>query len=256
MRLAGRVAVVTGASRGLGRAIAVALAEEGATLVLVSRRPGSLAEVESEIRSRNAKFKSLAVDLSQEADVAAVASLVLQEFGKADILINNAAVQGPTKPVHEISMESWQEVLALDLTAPFLCIRAFAPSMIASKTGSIVNVSSTAALNGVALRSPYCSAKMGMIGLTKALAQELGPSGVRVNAICPGPMPGAAVETYVRDRSRQTGRSHESLLERTLRSPSLVRPITLNEVASAVVFLASDDSSAITGQVITAAGGG
>jgi len=256
MKLAGRVAVVTGASRGLGRVIALALAEEGADLVLVARRHGSLAEVESEMRSRNARFKSLTADLSQDTEVATVVSSVLQEFGKADILINNAAVQGPTKAVHEISVASWQEVLAVDLTAPFLCIRAFSPSMIARKTGSIVNVSSTAAINGVALRSPYCSAKMGLIGLTKALAPELGPSGVRVNAICPGPMPSPAVEAVVLDRSRQTGRSYELLLERTLRSPSLERPIAMNEVASAVVFLASDDSSAITGQVITAAGGG
>ena len=255
MRLTGRVAVVTGASRGLGRVIALALGEEGADLVLVARRPGSLTKVEAELRSQNARFTSLTADLSQETEVATVASSIFQEFGKADILINNAAVQGPTKPVHEISVASWQEVLAVDLTGPFLCIRAFAPSMMAQKRGSIVNVSSTAAMKGVALRSPYCSAKMGMIGLTKALAQELGPSGVRVNAICPGPMPSTAVEEVVRDRSRQTGLPYDQLLERTLRSPSLVRPIAMNEVASAVVFLASDDSSAITGQVITAAGG-
>jgi NAD(P)-dependent dehydrogenase (short-subunit alcohol dehydrogenase family) len=247
------VAVVTGAARGIGRTIALALAREGAELVLVDIGPLEL--VESEVLALGSRVLALTADVSKEDEVARLAKGALDEFGSVDVLVNNAGIQGPTLSVCDISLAAWQETLTVDLTGPFLCVREFLSSLAAQKQGSIINIASTAALKGVPLRSPYCAAKMGLVGLTKALAMEFGPSGIRVNAVCPGPVDSPAVEEVVREKSKQTGEPFEVSLHRTLSGTALNRPITMAEVAETVVFLASDSSSGITGQVITVAGG-
>lgn len=255
MSLVGRVAVVTGASRGLGQEIALGLAREGAALVLVARSPKDLQAVCKRVRRLGVRALAVSADVSRDPQVARVTKRALQAFGRVDVLVNNAAVQGPTRPIGEISVVDWDATLAADLTAPFLCVRSFADALAANGRGSVINISSLAALKGVALRSPYCAAKMGLIGLTRSLALELGPRGVRVNAVCPGPFPSPTVEAVVIEKSRTTGEPCEKLLEQTLRSSALKRPVTIAEVVATVLFLASDGSSGMTGQTLTVAGG-
>ena len=245
--------MVTGAARGIGRTIALALAREGAELVLVDIGP--LEPVESEVLALGSRVQAFTADVSKEDEVAKLAKDALDQFGRVDVLVNNAGIQGPTLSVRDISLAAWQETLTVDLTGPFLCVREFIPSLAAQKRGSIINISSTAAFRGAPLRSPYCAAKMGLVGLTKALAMELGFNGIRVNAVCPGPVDSPTVEEVVREKSEQTGEPFEVLLNRTLAGTALNRPVTMAEVAETVVFLASDSSSGITGQVITVAGG-
>ncbi len=250
-----KLAVVTGSGTGIGQEIALALARTGFDIALIARRHAPLAITARRIKDLGREAIAVPADVTSERALTLAHDSILEKFKRVDVLVNNAAVQGPTMPVNEISPKEWRSTIDIDLTGAFLCTKAFLPSLLRSKHASIVNISSVAALRGVALRTPYCAAKHGLIGFTKALAQELGPKSVRVNVICPGPVLSAAVEEVVEERSKRTGVPYRDLLHKTLRSQALGRPITTDEVAAAVVFFASDASTGITGQMLTVAGG-
>ena len=181
------MAVVTGASRGIGKQIAIALAERGAATALVGRDAAALEDVRGSITGRGGRAESFVADVSEEAPVERLRDRVTESLGSADILINNAGII-LRKRMLEFSSEEWNRLIQTNLTGPFLCARAFAPGMIARNFGRIVNITSIFSHVGYLDRSAYCASKTGLLGLTKALALELAPHNVTVNGVSPGPI--------------------------------------------------------------------
>ncbi len=227
-----KVAVVTGAGRGIGRAIAVSFARSGADLALVSRTPKELAETAELVRAEGRRALAAPGDVSREASVGRVARRVLKAFGRVDVLVNNAGVF-VYKPFLELSVADWDRTLAVNLKGVFLCCRAFAPSMVARRSGRILNISSIHGRIGDANVTAQCASKFGVIGLTESLARELRRHNVGVNAICPGSVDAKA------DPSR----------------PPLERKLAPEDVAKLAVFLASHEADAITGAAFDVHGG-
>jgi 3-oxoacyl-[acyl-carrier protein] reductase len=256
MQLAGKVAVVTGSGRGIGRAIAVRFAREGAAILLTSRSADELSAVLDEIRRGGGRAESVAADLSRPADCEAVIAAARRHFGRVDILVNNAGIFGPVKACEEITNEEWDEVVAVNLRAPFLLARQVLPEMYARGSGVILNISSVAAKMAYAWETPYAATKAGLLGLTRGLAAEAARKGVRVNALCPGPV----FETRM---SRELGQSLSAQLgvdpaQQVKDFANTVlqgRGQTAEEIAAAALFLVSEQASAITGQAVNVDGG-
>jgi len=243
--LDGRLAVVTGASRGLGKQTAEALAEAGATVVLVARRQDALEAVRQGITGRGGKAQAFAADVGQEAGVNRLAEWVRAGPGIPDILINNAGTN-LRKPLCEFTWEEWRRVMTTNLDGPFLCARAFAPGMIQKKFGRILNMTSTMAHVSLPGRAAYSASKFGLLGMTKALALELAPLGITVNGISPGPFPTDLNTPLLSDPAR--------LAEFTAKIP-VGRWGKLEEIGALVVFLCSEDAGFITGTDIVVDGG-
>ena len=244
MKLAGRTAVVTGASRGIGKAIALALAREGARVVVNYRNSQAAAEaVVSEIRALGREAVAVQADVGSFDDVKRLAQAALDAFGGVDILVNNAGLARDNY-VTFMKDEDWNSVLETCLKGAFHGIKVFGREMARRKAGRIVNISSDAGLMGDLMRANYSAAKAGLIGLTKAVAREFAASGVTVNAVAPG-----LIETDM-----TAGTDGEKKARQLDRIPAK-RFGTPEEVAALVVFLASDDSRYITGQVICVDGG-
>lgn len=184
--LSGQIAVVTGAARGIGEAIAKKLASMGATVVLTARDESRLNQVVSEIKSGGARADIAAFDLRDETAIAEFASSHQQRHGRCDILVNNAGVGKIGSPLHQMSSEDWDTVMATNLRGPYLMIRAFAPMMISARRGHIVNISSLAGHNPLRNGAAYSASKWGLNGLTYSVAEELRDYGVRVSVIAPG----------------------------------------------------------------------
>ena len=244
-RLDGRVAVVTGASKGLGKQIAEALAEAGATVALVARNGELLEGVQAEITGRGGKAYAFVGDVSLEADVAAVAGEVRRQAGVPDILINNAGIN-IRKPLHEYTLDEWHRVMFTNVDGPFLCTRAFVPGMIEKKFGRIINMASTMAHVSLPHRAAYSGSKFAVLGMTKALALELAPYNITANAISPGPFPTEITRLVEEDPVQ--------LAEFTAKIP-LGRWGKMEELGALAVFLSSDASSFITGTDIVIDGG-
>jgi NAD(P)-dependent dehydrogenase (short-subunit alcohol dehydrogenase family) len=250
MKLQNQCAIVTGGGRGIGKEIALALAREGARVLLASRDEEALAHVAHEIHHLGRHAIVLKTDVSDEAQVAAMADAALREFGRIDILVNNAGAVGPTTPVAKLSRAEWDEVIAVNLTGAFLCARAVIPQMVSQGSGCIINIASIAGKLAYALRSPYAVSKWGMLGLSRTLAQELGPNNIRVNAICPGPTAGERMSAVIEGRAKELGRPREEVERNYLDGTALKRMVDPAHVAAAVVFLASTEGSSITGEAI------
>ncbi len=184
--LAGQVAVVTGAGRGIGAAIARRLATLGATVVLSGRSLNPLQATASQIAADGGQSKVMQCDVSNLESVHGLASLVNQSFGRTDILVNNAGVGSFSAPLHELTPEEWEKVLNTNLRGVYYCIRSFAPMMIQAKTGHIVNISSLAGKNALPNGAAYAASKWGLNGLTYSVAEELRPHNIRVAVVCPG----------------------------------------------------------------------
>src|SRR5208337_5503661 len=202
-----RVALVTGGGRGIGRAIALRLACEGFNLVLAGPEPVELNATGAEIQSLGRRHLEVVVEVSQGDRVRALADLALDTLGRIDILVNNAAIIGPTAPVAQVPRADWDEVLAVNLTGALLCCQGVLPGMIARRSGKIVNIASVAGKIAYALRSPYAVSKWGLIGLTLTLAKELGPYNIQVNAVCPGPVEGPRMRGIIEKRAQEIGQS-------------------------------------------------
>ena len=250
MKLQNQTAIVTGGGRGIGREIALALAREGANLVLAARDKQALDSVAGEINQLDHRAVVLQTDVSNESQVAALADFARKEFQRIDILVNNAGVVGPTTPIAKLSKEDWDHVLDVNLTGAFLCSRAVIPQMTSQGSGSIINIASIAGKLAYALRGPYAASKWGMLGLSRTLAQELGPHNIRVNAICPGPVAGERMNAVIEGRAKELGRSTEDVERTYLEGTALQRMVDPAHVAAAVVFLCSKEGSSITGESI------
>jgi NAD(P)-dependent dehydrogenase (short-subunit alcohol dehydrogenase family) len=237
MRLVGKVAIITGGSRGIGRAIALAFAREGAKVAVVARVKSRCDEVVAQIYKDGGEAISLQADVTSEADVFRMVEQTKDMLQRIDILVNNAAVNHPYRTVTELTLDEWNWVVGVNLTGPFLCSRAVLPEMIAERSGKIINLSSIGGRCGAAGRTPYRPTKAAIINFTECLAAEVKEYGIDVNAICPG-----AVDT-------------DMLYEITSGEvPSHALPP--EEIASVAVFLASDEGKSITGTAIDAYGRG
>jgi len=249
-----RVAVVTGGNRGIGRAIAVALAADGFAVAVTARDTDALADTVAAIEADGGTALALPCDVRDEESVATMAREAAG-LGRVHTVVANAGIAGPTAPLHQIQLAEWRDCLATDLDGVFLTFRAFVPAMIESGAGSLVAISSMTGKRPLHGRTPYAAAKMGVIGLVRTLAVELGPHGIRVNAVCPGAVAGHRIDDVIRRQAATRGITEdEALLAFTGASP-LARLVTANEVAAACAYLASDAAASITGEDLNVSAG-
>jgi NAD(P)-dependent dehydrogenase (short-subunit alcohol dehydrogenase family) len=249
MRLAGKVAVVTGAASGIGRASALAFAAEGARVVAVDREVAKLAETAEAIGEIGGTVLAHPADIALEAEVARYVELAQETFGGLDIVYANAGISGGLTPLLEQTVEQWGEVLRVNLIGPFLAIKHAAPVMAAKGRGSIVLTASVAGLRASAGGSPYAASKAGVISLAQTAANSLSGSGVRVNAICPG-----LIETGMTQPIFDHARAKGSEGKIGQLNP-MKRAGVPQEIAAMALFLASDESSYVNGQAFAVDGG-
>ena len=249
-----RVAVVTGANRGIGRAVTVALAAAGLTVAASARDPASLDGTVAEVEKAGGTAVPLACDVRDEASVAEMAAAA-EALGPVHAVVANAGVAGPTLPMQEITLADWRETIAADLDGVFLTFRAFIPAMIERRGGSLIAISSMTGKRPLHGRTPYAAAKMGVIGLVRTLATELGPYGIRVNTVCPGPVAGPRMDEVVNKQAAIRGITEEQARAELTSASPLGRMVEATEVATACAFLASDGSAAVTGEDLNVAAG-
>jgi 3-oxoacyl-[acyl-carrier protein] reductase len=256
MVLENKVAVITGSGRGIGRAIAKLLASEGASVFLTARTEGQLAGVAKEITAEGGQAGYVAADLTQEKQCEHVVAAARTQFGRVDILVNNAGHYGPVLPVEEYPLEEFDKVIAVHLRAAFVLSKLVLPEMYAHGSGVILNISSLSAKSAFSWGSAYAAAKAGLLGLTRVMAAETARRGVRVNAICPGPVTETEMSKELgRSLAERLGVSPEEQLKGFLSSLLQGRGQTAMEIAQAALFLCSDMSSAMVGQSINVDGG-
>jgi 3-oxoacyl-[acyl-carrier protein] reductase len=250
VELEGKIALVTGAARGIGQSIADTLGRNGATVVY-SDLDTAAAQVAASAAGSDAAY---ALDVGNPDNVAATVAQVLKRFGRIDILINNAGIgvaASERKSVDQFSLEAWDALLKIDLTGVFLMSREVSRAMMTQKAGRIVNIASVLGLVPARLQSSYIAAKAGVVNLTKAMALELAPHGVLVNAVAPGSTQTLGWEKWIKDAGSEALDLHARLMSHI----PLGRPATTQEIANAVLFLAAPESSYITGHVLTVDGG-
>ena len=250
LKFADKHAVVTGGGTGIGAAIAVALADNGARVTLMGRRLKPLETTEAGLK--DARFVTCDVTVADNVKVAFQQTQA--ELGPIDILVNNAGA-ADTAPFHKMDNQHWRRMLAVNLDGVFNCTLAVYAEMRKSGWGRIVNVASNAAVKGYAYVSAYCAAKHGVLGLTRALALEAAQSGITVNAVCPGYTDTDIVRDAVKNIVDKTGRSEDEALAQLTHNNPQGRLIQPAEVADAVVWLCRPESASITGQAIVVAGG-
>ncbi|MBI1982809.1 MAG: SDR family oxidoreductase [Acidobacteria bacterium] len=255
IELAGRVAIVTGAAGSLGGAIALELLKAGANVACVVRRRDDFRRVPWAPHRGVGRSFGVCADLRREADIRRMVHSVLRHFGRIDILVNNAAVRGPTAPVTKLSLKDWRQVLETNLTGPFLCARECLKHMARRREGKIINISSMAGRMAYPLRAAYASSKWGLIGLTVTLAQEAGPANVQVNSICPGPVEGPVMDEVITRRARALGLDAGIVRQQFTRATALGRMVAPEDVSRLVLFLCSQAARNITGQAVEVSAG-
>ncbi|MGH9317186.1 MAG: SDR family NAD(P)-dependent oxidoreductase [Thermoanaerobaculia bacterium] len=251
-RLTNRVAFVTGASRGLGEVIAHRLAAEGARVALAARNEGDCRKIAGKISKRGGEAMAIGCDVTLAVSVSGAIAAVVARWGRIDILINNAGLGGAT-PLDDPDDSRWNAVLATNLTAVFRLTREAAPFLPVG--GRVVNLSSVLGRFGVAGWGAYCASKHGVIGLTRALALELAPRQITVNAICPGWVETDMAREQFRRLARNEGGSEDRGREMAARMAPLARVLDPEEVAGLVAYLASEEARSVTGQAIVIDGG-
>ncbi len=250
----GKIVLVTGGSRGIGRSIARAFAAHGSHVVLTGRTQATLEAVAEEIHRLGGKALPLTCDVTHKEQVEALKGKVTSQLGPVQVLINNAGI-APAASFLEMADHLWEEVLRVNLTGTYNCCKVFLPEMIAAKWGRIINIASTVAKVAYSHTSAYTTSKHAVLGLTRALALEMAISGVTVNAICPGYVETKLTFNNARLMAEKTGRRVEEALRLFMGSSPQNRLIAPEEVAELAVMLASKSADGITGQAINIDGG-
>jgi NAD(P)-dependent dehydrogenase (short-subunit alcohol dehydrogenase family) len=253
-QLTDRVALITGAGRGIGRAIALAYAAEGAKVALTARTTGELEEVVGRIRAAGGSALGFPADLADRAVPQKVVGDVQRAFGSVEILVNNAGVGSSSnpRPVVDFDDHFWDQTLAINLTAPYLLCKAVLPGMLARRWGRIITIASVNGKLGSLHGAAYAASKHGVLGLTRTLAMEVAGQGITVNAICPGP-----VHTLMNDRRIEYDATRRGIGVKELESAitPLGRRLEPEEIAPLAVYLASDAAAAVVGQALNIDGG-
>jgi NAD(P)-dependent dehydrogenase (short-subunit alcohol dehydrogenase family) len=257
-RLKDKIAFITGGGSGIGRAIAKSFVEEGATVCLAARNQENLKSAVAEFEALGGKALAIPMDILKEKDVIDAVQKAIDSFGRIDILVNNSGIGGPTAYVWDLKLDEWNEIIGVDLTGSMLCSREVLKHMVpAGNGGIIINIGAEGGRSGdgrsgYPMRAGYCCAKMGVIGLTETLARECGPHNIRVNCISAAAVKGPRFIRVIQGRADAKGISFDEALKVEMKQYSLGRPTEEYELGNTAVFLASDESSAITGQTIIA----
>lgn len=240
------VVLITGGATGIGRAIANRFAAEGWRVHVCDADAGAVRRFQAELPAASASV----ADVSRAADVDATFDEIASRYGRLDVLVNNAGISGPTAPVEEIPPADWERTVAVDLNGQFYCTRRAVPMLKTARGGSIIFISSSAAFFGFPLRTPYTACKWALIGFMKTLAMELGPHGIRVNAICPGSVRGPRIDGVIERDAAKRGRSAAEIRRLYERQTSLRSFVSAEDVANTAFFLASDQGAMISGQAL------
>lgn len=249
-----KVAIVTGAARGLGRAIALALAAEGVRVVIADINEDAAKQVFEQIVKAGGEAMVIKTDVSKADQVQTMVKEALQKFARIDILVNNAGVGGPQGPWADLSEESFDFVIGMDLKSVYLCSKAVIPHMITQQSGKIINIASCAAKTGEEFNGIYSATKAAVHNMTQSMAFELAPHNINVNAVCPAAMDTDLMEKVYKERSKYFGLKPEELRRKIKSSFRLPGELTVEDVANLVVFLASDRAKMMTGQAVNITG--
>jgi NAD(P)-dependent dehydrogenase (short-subunit alcohol dehydrogenase family) len=250
-----RVAVVTGASKGIGRVMSELFAREGAQVVCAARSADLVEEAAASIGRAGGQAIAVAADAGTEDGARAIVEAAVKRFGKLDTLVNNAGDGGPTKTVQDYTLDDWFYTVNSCLTSSYLCSRFAVPAMIAAGRGAIVNIASMAGRRGLAYRVGYCSAKAGQMGMTYGLALELGRHNITVNAIAPGAVAGDRIDRVIKGQAEVRGVDVERMRQNFVERAPLRRMSTAEDISSLAAFLCSDLARNISGQCIPVTAG-
>jgi NAD(P)-dependent dehydrogenase (short-subunit alcohol dehydrogenase family) len=246
LRLDGKLVVLTAGAAGIGRVTLQTFVEAGARVVTCDVDQAGIDRLRGELPT----VPGIVADVALPADVDRLFDLAQQQLGGLDILINNAGIAGPTAPIEAVEPDDWRRTLEVNVTGQYLCARRAVPLIKAAGGGSIVNMSSAAGRFGFALRTPYCASKWAVVGLSKALAIELGPDQIRVNAICPGAVEGDRINRVIAAKAEARGVTFDAMYEEYTETASMRRMISPQDIANMILFLCSDAGRLVSGQVI------
>jgi NAD(P)-dependent dehydrogenase (short-subunit alcohol dehydrogenase family) len=256
MALENRIAVVTGGGQGIGRQIALRLAQSGASVVIADiNEEGAHQTREMIAQSSGPEATVVCTDIRGEAQVAEMIEATLALDGRIDILVNNSGIMGPVKFIEDIILEEWEETMAVNMRGMFLCCKHAVPIMKKQGRGCIVNISSVTGKRALTERTPYAASKMGVIGLTRTLAAEVGKWNIRANSICPGAVTGPRFDKVMEGVMKFSGKSREQAMSDRAAASALNTFVDPKYVAGLVAFLCSDDAAMITGQDINVCAG-
>jgi NAD(P)-dependent dehydrogenase (short-subunit alcohol dehydrogenase family) len=247
--LDGKVAIITGASKGIGRALSLRFAEEHAAVICAARSADLVRETADLVTKAGGRAIAVTCDAAKEDDVKRMIEAGVKAFGRITTLVNNAGDGGPTKPVQDYTMDDWLYTLHSCLTSSYVCTRFAVPEMLKAGGGSIVNISSGAGRRGLPFRIGYCSAKAGQVGMTYGMARELAPE-IRVNCVAPGAVEGDRIDSVIAGQARVRGISVEEMRQSMIDRNPLKRFVTADDIVDATVFFASDMARSISGQVL------
>ena len=254
-QLDGKVALITGASKGIGRVMSQLFAQEGASVICAARSRDLVEETAGLVKAAGGRALAVIGDAAAEGDVKNMVERGVKAFGRLDVLVNNAGDGGPTKRVQDYTTEDWFYTVNSCLTSAYLCARFAVPPMIAAGRGSIVNIASMAGRRGLMYRVGYCAAKAGQIGMTYGLALELGRHNITVNAIAPGAVAGDRIDRVIQGQADVRGVDVERMRKSFVERSPLQRMSTAEDIASLAAFLCSDGARNLSGQCIPVTAG-
>jgi NAD(P)-dependent dehydrogenase (short-subunit alcohol dehydrogenase family) len=254
-QLEGKVALITGASKGIGRVMSQLFAAEGAAVICAARSKDLVEETAALVKKAGGKAIAVTGDAATEADVQRMVEAGVKAFGKLDTLVNNAGDGGPTKPVQDYTTEDWFYTVNSCLTSSYMCTRFAVPHLIKAGGGSIVNISSVAGRRGLAFRIGYCSAKAGQVGMTYGMALELAPHNITVNAIAPGAVEGDRIASVIAGQAKVRSVPVEEMRKQFVDRAPLKRMSSPHDIAALAVYLCSPAARNLSGQCIAVTAG-